>query len=411
MDQKVKAQRAIPRAAVAAAVGLAIIAVSAIGPATSAHAGSGWTKISNLASDYPRIANIVEPTVGRLGPNMQVVWQQTTTPDSAAYHTAVISASGTIATPATPIITDWKTLIANPRLTTVNGQPFLGFAGLRTGSSGAESYATSADGLTWTVGPGSLSSTMNAYASNGNDIVDSAGTPVWIGNPGTVNGVQWHLGISPTDPAAPGTDGSHVPTGCCGYDAAGVRDLASGAVIAAFYSNASAASEQGIQVGQILPTAGAFAQAPDSVTNYEGTPSSLEPGQRVALVAKPGGGALVAYLSGYPTAKRVRVWDTGTGATVDIPGSAGARKVAMAIGPAGETWVAWLTGSKVKIVRVAGKRVVRGSLINWPRPGGTSELWKIAVSSGAAKRLDVIITASDSGSQVINLWYRQASHP
>ena len=110
----------------------------------------------------------------------------------------------------------------------------------------------------------------------------------------------WHVGTSDASPAPAGSDQSYNLSGCCAYNAAAARDAATGAVYAAFYSNSNATSENGIQVGQILPAAAGWRQAPGSTQVEDGRASSSDPGQKVAMVGRPGGGVFVAYAVGLP---------------------------------------------------------------------------------------------------------------
>ena len=399
-------------AVVTGTVSLSLLALAAPAPA-GAEVGS-WTRLSATAGGgYPRIANIDEPTLGRLGADLQVVWPVQTSASTVDYQQAIVGRDGVAALRANPILTGWAELTSDPRLITVGGTQFLAFSGLRSTDStdpyaqGAEYFATSADGRSWQLGVGSLSESTSAYADYGNDAVDNAGTPVWVGNPGTVTGIRWQSGTSPAIPSPAGSGGSFSLEGCCAYSAAAARDNSTGAIIAAFYSNSSAASEQGIQVGQILPAPGAFSQAPGSVTTSAGSANSLSPDQRVAMVSRPGGGVLVAYKVGYPSTGRIRVWQVGTTKQFDIPGSGGARRIAMAAEPGGQVWVTWIAGDRVKSARLNAAGVVPRSTISWTGPPQSSTMWKIGTSSGSVKRLDVVVTASGPGGS-INVWHRQA---
>ncbi|CAB4881743.1 MAG: hypothetical protein F2793_06900 [Actinobacteria bacterium] len=381
---------------------------------TDTRSPTGWQQLSHAGpAAYPRLNNVDEPTLARIGTGLQVIWPVQIGASQMNYETAILNASGALTTRATPIITGWTSLTADPRVVTISGSQFLAFSGLRTTDAsdpyalGSEYSATSADGLTWTLGAGAMSESTSAYADYGNDAVDSAGTPVWVGNPGTVTGVRWQSGTASSIPAPPGTDGAFDLSGCCAYSAAAARDNSTGAIVAAFYSNSSAASEQGIQVGQILPTSGGWTRAPGSAAIRAGQPTSLSPDQRIAMVSRPAGGVLVAYKVGYPTTSKIRVWQVGTHRTIDIPGSSQASKIAMASGPDGGVWVAWLAGSRVKIARVTAAGAVGRSIITWRAPSGTSSAWKIAASSGAPRRLDVVITATGARG-AINVWHRQA---
>jgi hypothetical protein len=351
-----------------------------------------------------------QPTVARFGSDLQVVWNgQGTGGDS--YSTAIVGGSGRITTPAREIISNWATVTENAALISLGGQRFLAFGGLQsttTGApytSGAEYYATSADGTTFAVGAGSLSASGTAYAAYGNDVVDNAGTPVWVGNSGTTSGISWHVGISPSDPAPQGSDGHFGVTGCCAYMAAGARDTATGAVYGAFYSNSSGAAEMGVQVGQILPTQGAFAQAPGSMTSNEYGNNSVAATQRIALAGRAGGGVYVAYVMGYPSVKAIRIWQVGTTKTLDVPAPQSSA-VSLAADPSGRLWLTWIQGDRIKVAHTNKAATALGAVGSWGAPRGKSDLWKTATSATDGV-LDVVTTASGADGKV-NVWHTQA---
>ncbi len=392
---------------------LAVAAASAIAlaAAPAAFAADGkWTQLSNFsnANKYPAMSSIDEPTIARFGGNVQVLWSADTSSSAQSYWTAQLDGAGKVTMPAAVAFGGWSALAHNPALISLGGQRFLGFNGLQsttTGApytSGAEYYATSGDGKSWSLGPGSLSSTRSAYASYSNDVVDNAGTPVWIGSASSTTGINWHVGISPTDPAPDGSDGEFRLDGCCGYSGAGARDASTGAVWAAFYSNSSASSEQGIQAGQIVPFAGGFTQAPGSVTIQDGAASSLPPDQRVAMAARVGGGVYVAYSMGYPNVKSIRIWQVGTGNTLDIPGSANAEAVSLAAGPDGRLWVTWSAKDKIKAVHTNASVTKVGAVGSWGAPKGTATIWSTTTSAEAGG-LDVAI--SSEARSAVNVWH------
>ncbi|MBI1349960.1 MAG: hypothetical protein GC156_02450 [Actinomycetales bacterium] len=386
-------------ALVAAATGLAVVASSA-----PAFAASGWTQLSQTSSatTYPRIGNIAQPTAAWFGDTLQVVWEQQDSASADSYVTAVVNGAGDIVTGATPMWT-WQTLTENPSLVSVGGQHFLGFSGLNPGRSGAQYFATAPDATSWTVSNGSMSETQSAYAAYGSDVIDNAGTPVWVGNAGSTTGIRWHVGTSDANPAPAGSDQSYNLSGCCAYDAAAARDEATGVVYAAFYSNASATTENGIQVGQILPASAGWHQAPGSVDITDGRAASLDPSQRIAMVGRPGGGVYIAYVMGYPTAKMIRILNVGTGATLDVPGSKDAQHVALSAEPDGRLWVTWHVGTRAFAVHTNAAVTRLGSIGSWGAPAGSEYLWKseIAGTSGGAS---LVYTATTQNA--INVWHR-----
>jgi hypothetical protein len=311
------ATRDVVRLLVIGAVAASVTIAST--PAAMAAPGE-WTQLSNFsaATSLPQMTNTAELTLARFGDSTQVVWPGEASAGSG-YSTAILDGAGRVTTASTPVISNWSGVIKNPRLISLGGQRFLVFSGLNPGFTGAAYYATSADGVTWSVGPGSLSAANSVYAGYGNDAVDNAGTPVWAGQSSSSSGVNWHSGIAASAPAPAGTDGFFGLTGCCAYSTALARDEATGAVYTAFYSNASGSAEKGIQVGQILPTQGAFAQAPGSVTTNDYGTNSSSPDQRVAMTSRAGGGVYVAYGMGYPNVTGIRILEVGTGRKVHGP--------------------------------------------------------------------------------------------
>jgi hypothetical protein len=380
-----------------------------IGSAPAALAATGdWTQLSQTSSAnrFPEIGNIAQPFAARFGDSLQVVWGQSSSGLSDDYLTAILDANGRVTTPATPIITGWQALTENPSLMSIGGQRFLSFSGLNPGRSGAQYFATSGDGISWAVSDGSMSATQVAYAGYGSDVVDNAGTPVWVGNAGSTTGLTWHVGTSPTSPAPAGSDQTYLLQGCCAYSAAAARDEATGTVYAAFYSNSRATTEQGTQVGQILPTPGPFAQAPGSVIVTDGTANSQDPGQRVPMAARAGGGVYVAYLTGYPSAKTVRILKVGTSQTLDVPVSGNVRNVSMGADPAGRIWVAWNQDNRLRAVHTNRAATALGSVGIWGAPRGTSTMWHTDIV-GSAGGADVVVTATTSSA--INVWHTQIS--
>ena len=391
-----------------------VVAVSAIGALTFALAPAAWaapgdwTNLSNTtsASVYPEVGNIYEPTQAWFGESVQVLWPQKLSSSQEGYFTAVLDSQGRVTTGSTPAFPGWQALTKNPTLMSLGGQRFLSFSGLNPGRSGAQYFATAPDATAFTVSDGSMSETQSAYAAYGSDAIDNAGTPVWVGNAGSTSGIRWHVGTSPTNPAPAGSDQSYALSGCCAYNAAAARDEATGAVYAAFYSNSRATTENGIQVGQILPAAAGWRQAPASTEIEDGSASSSDPGQQVAMTGRAGGGVFVAYGVGYPTPSSIRILNVVTGATLDIPRAKDARSIAMSAEPDGRLWLTWREGTKVKAVHTNAAATRLGAIGTWGAPRGTSTLWKSSIA-GTAGGASVVWTATTQSK--INVWHTMVS--
>lgn len=393
----------IPRTA--RSLGLATLSAAVVlcfAPAAAAAPGD-WTNLSGLtsASAYPAISTIDAPTQAWFGTSVQVLWPQQVSGSQDGYATAVLDAGGRVTTPTTGVIGPWQTLTSNPTLVSLGGQRFVSFSGLNPGRSGAQYFATAPDATSFTVADGSMSETQNAYAEYGSDAVDDGGTPVWVGNPGTTTGVTWHVGTSSSSPAPAGSDQRYLLTGCCAYNAAGARDASTGAVYAAFYSNSDATSENGIHVGRILPASGDWRQAPGSTTVSDGRASSVDPGQRVAMVGRPGGGVFVAYGMGYPSVTSIRILDVVTGATIDVPRTKDARAIALSAEPDGRLWLTWRQGTSLRAVHTNAAGTRLGAVGTWRSPRGTESIWKSSIA-GTAGGASVVITATTQNA--INVW-------
>jgi hypothetical protein len=393
---------AIARIATGAILGAALVA----GTAPAAFAAPGdWTQLSQTSSAarYPEVGNIAEPSMARFGGALQVLWGQQQSSSRQAYYSAILDGNGRVTTPAAQAF-EWDALTKNPTLISLGGQRFLSFSGLNPGRSGAQYFATSGDGLTWSVSNGSMSETQSAYAAYGSDAIDNAGTPVWVGNAGSTSGIRWHIGTSDVNPAPAGTDQQFSLGGCCAYNAAAARDEATGVVYAAFYSNSSATTEEGIQVGRIIPGPGAFSQAPGSVTTNDYGTNSSDPDQQVAMAARAGGGVYVAYKMGYPSTKSIRILRVDTGATLDFPVSGNVRSVSMGADPAGRIWVVWNQDNRMRAVHTNRAGSVLGSIGAWGAPRGTDTMWK-TTTSGSEGGADVVVTATTQSA--INVWHTQ----
>lgn len=385
-------------------------------PSSAGAAGPGeWSQLSaNPAGNgFPRGSNIDEPTIARFGGRLQVVWPVQTSAAEDAYYTAEVDASGATTTPSTLLLGGWGGLVENPRLFPYGGERLLVFSGLRDGatdpySKGTAFYALGSSATTWGLGGGSLSATEQAYAASGFDALDDAGTPVWVGNPGSTNGLTWHAGVSPTIPAPLGSDSRFLLSSCCAYDAAAARDSSSGAVHAAFFSNSDVESEKGIWVGQIRPSAGGWTRAPGSFVPYGGSVATTAPDQRIAMTGRPGGGVYLAYGTGYPTTSGVLLWRVGSAAPMSVPSSAGARDVSVAAAPDGSLWVAWVTDDleSVRVVHTDAAVTRFGAVRTIAAPASYGEVWKTAVD--ATGPVDLVVSAKNTPG-AFNVFHQQVT--
>jgi hypothetical protein len=283
-------------------------------------------------------------------------------------------------------------------LTALLGSPY--------GTTGAAYYATGTTAAAMTPGPGSLSHVPGVYAASGFDALNNAGTPMWVGNPGSTNGLWWHSGISPTIPAPDGSDQSYLLSDCCAYDAAVARDAVSGIVYGAFYSNSDVGSEEGIWVGQIAPTSTGWVRAPGSFVTIDGTIDSASPDQRLAMVASPNGGVFLSYQVKTTSGTSLRLWRVGSATPVVVPKSDQARDVSIAAAPDGSLWISWVTSdlSKVRSVHTDAGVTRFGAVGSVEAPTSYGRVWKTALD--ASGPVSLVVTAENPQS-AFNVFHRQ----
>lgn len=355
-------------AALGTVLGLALVAPPS--PAATspddARAGTGaWTKISSGS-----VANIAEPGLYRTADRvLHVVYhRQSPTTDDLAFTT--IDPTGVV-TGTGVAVGGWAGLPQDPKLVDLPGGGMrLVFGGLRTTTVGdpygtGQMFSATADaaGSTWTLQPGALTESPSAYASYGTGATTLAdGTPV-VAFP-LNSTLTWNAG---------GTDQSYTVASGALYHATLARD--GDQVWAAFAANGSSASTAGLFVKQLLPTVGTAVKVPQS---SEGA-NTVTPSQATAFVARPGGGLYVAECVGYPTCDGVGVWRVGSDAPVSVPGSAGARNIAMSTSPDGRLWIAWTTYDEVKVVHTRASGL-RFSTVHTIRPPKAAEgLYGLAI--------------------------------
>lgn len=378
--------------ALAAALGLAVTGVVAAGPSPAAPAGpegrgapGTWTKVTT-----GDVRNTAEPGQYRTADGVLHVAYLRHHPTSDDLAFTTISASGS--TTGTGVaVGGWAGLPEDPKIVgTPGGGMRLVFGGIHD-VSGADPYDTGqmfsatsdASGTTWTLESGALSESHYAYASYGTGATTLAdGTPA----------VSFPLNSTLTWNAGAG-DKTFTVGSCCTYNTTLARD--GDDVWMAYSGNGNTVSTAGIFVRQLLPTEGATAKAPQS---SEGT-DLVSPSQSTAFVARPGGGLYAAYCIGYPTCDAVALWRIGWADPLIVPGSKGARDIALSTGPGGRLWVAWTTYDVVRVVHTRTSGTQFGAVRTIKPPATVDDLYGVflAGSDGSA---DVLI---NSGSA---LWHQ-----
>ena len=363
-------------------------------PAPSERRAPGsWTEIST-----GRIANTNQPTLLRTSNGQLHIVHGKRIGASDYYDQVLVSRAGSVVG-RNPVLGPWNSLPTDPVLALrPDGGLHLSFSGIQDNnvgnffSKGKGYYATSdATGLAWNV-PAEGTVASGASSSTGSDaLVLDDGTPVTSG--AQIGGVWWRAGTYPAAAVTTATDQT-IPWPCCAYNTSLARVGSS--VWLAWSSNAS--SRRGLYVKQILPAEGPEQLVPRSVTNG----SSLDPGARVAMVARPDGSVVMAYRVGYPTTKYVALWEVGTSRVRKVPGSKGAYKVSLGVAPDGKLWTSWYVNGpdRVRAVRTSERGFRFGGVSTVRYPGRNDSVYQIS-SEASAATLDVVVNTGDA------LWHRK----
>ncbi|RYB94106.1 hypothetical protein EUA93_06950 [Nocardioides oleivorans] len=347
----------------------------------SAMAGGGWTKVSTGA-----VGTLSEITTTRTADGVlhAVYVQDVGTADS--YEHSTLSTSGKVIGHSN-VLGTWGSLIANPELlATASGGLRLVFSGLQDTNSAnfySQGYGydtvSDASGGVWTIEPHALTKSTAPYSGYGVGATTlSNGTPVTVG---TINSdIRYRVGdIATTDPGvvnAAADDSAYTAPACCLYDTQLVNS--GDAIWMTWYSNGTGEPNNGIFVQQVYPTAGPVLKAPGSSVGGD----SLAADQAVAVVARPGGGVVLAYKLGYPTAKGIGLWQVGSSKVVKVPDSKGARYVSLSTGVSGRMWLAWTNDANDAFaLRTSPQGFGLGTAQELTSPAKASELWSIAVDA------------------------------
>lgn len=340
----------------------------------------GWTKVSTGTVD-----SLSEITTLRTGDGvLHAVYAQDTGTTGNYEHTT-LSTTGAV-TGHSDVLGSWGALVSKPKLLpTLSGGMRLVFSGLQdtdTSNFYSHGYAydtiSDASGAAWSLQPRALTKFGSAYAGYGlGATLLSNGTPV-TASP-LNSGLFYRVGDIPTtDQLAVSTypdDGSYTSPSCCLYETQLVNSGDN--VWMAWYANGSSEETNGTFVQQIHPTPGPVIKAPGSSIGAD----SLSPSQSVAMVARPGGGVVLAYALGYPNTTAIGLWQVGSSSVVKVPNSKDASQVALGAGATGRMWLAWRTGSSVSALRTSATGFGLGAVQDLGSPTGGSDLRSIAVDA------------------------------
>lgn len=347
-------------------------------PPAYERAAKGWKKVSSGVVDSLSEISVVRTSDGVL----HAVYQQDVgTVDE--YEHVTISTSGAVTSRSKPVGT-WGSLIHNPKLLrSPSGGMRLVFSGLQDTNSDnffSHGYAydtvSDASGAAWSLQPRALTKFGFAYSGYGvGGTTLSNGTPVTAAS--LNSDTYFRVGtIDTTDQLAvlASPDDGHVYAGAGNYYWGTTLVNSGDNVWMVTYVDGTSEATEGIFVQQVYPSVGAIMKAPGSTTRGE----ALNPDQTIAAVARPGGGVVIAYKTGYPTAGSISVWQVG-GAVKKIKGK-DVRLVALDTGATGRLWLAWSDGNdEVHAARSATSGLAFGAVQDLGKPASSSDIWRLAV--------------------------------
>jgi hypothetical protein len=376
-----------------AAIGtIAIAAASLVAlPAAQGASKAKWVTIS-----VGNVNSTVEvPSIAKFGSSYEAIWTAKTGA-KYAIEGRILNAAGKPVGGVITVVKKWNLISEDPTIFALGSTRYVAFAGDREDSnsdpynSGVEDYATSKDGKTWTLGPGSMSHSTQAAADGGTGVTNDSGTPITAMALG--GGVTYHVGIDPSNRPATSADAT---TSAPGFSAAaGVgRDAKTNQVWALWASGNGGAGKDGVWAQPILPSLGTLIRAPGSSASGGHTSAGVE--QDLSAASRAGGGVYTAYVT--PASKSIDVWKVGAKKPlVTLKDHKGPTDAVVTPGPKGRIWVYWRDGSGWHATR-SNKAASRfGSVINVAIPKGDSSNLSIAGAgpSGPLEAVALVTTGS-----------------
>jgi len=405
-------RRLLVLAALAAAV--LLVGVAARPPAAAAGGVGKWTDLSGATGTNLTQVGLVTTPDGLL----HVAWacdSATSGKQDLMYRT--VSAAGAFGAKRV-IEAAWSTMGA-PAMTydTPSSVLSIVFSGFRSGASGEVyhglTFTSSADGgASWTLRPAGVFDPpdSSAYVSPISAII--AGAQLYT---------SWY-----------GSNGVWVLRGSGGGVAA--YDYQSGLGSYGYYSNfglddtgdlwlvwaSNSTDNPGLWAALVDQTTGAQSgtrvKLPSSTTSFAGRTDIDIMMSRVPVTGRSaGGGVYVAYPTGYPSAKSVRLWKltaAGTTSLVVAGGAADKSQATIAAGADGRIWVAWSEsfGGRERVgVRRSNAAVTKfGHTRYYTIPAGYVSVYHLAAAERSGK-LDVF--AHLGGTKAESTWHIQFKAP
>lgn len=370
----------------------------------AARAGGpgGWSRITARNGSNTDQVGLV-----RRGASLQVAWVRKSSEVSYGLEVRTIRANGTPFAADTDVTSSWRSMTGPDVIRATGTAARIFFAGQRLGVSGEEhenlssAFSPSA-GAPYSLESGDRATGNSVYQSDIGVGRSLTGAPVEAWS--STFGVNVHAGLVPGPVPNPNVQ-SLLGRGCCGHEPDVATDGASGAMYAAWYSNATA--HQGVYTVRVSPLTaaptGTVTRMPGSATRYAGRLESSFRSGRTPIAGRPGrGGVFVAYPGGYPTTTKALLWRVGAvrpfvaGRSTD-----GVRDVGVAADPNGRVWVFWHVrrgGTPRLLARRSNLAATRlGATVSSAVPPRATQTWGL-VGDAQRGRLDVLGHYSTPGS-------------
>jgi hypothetical protein len=282
------------------------------------------------------------PSIARFGSQYEVVWVQFTSSTSSSLLARKLNAAGKPLGPVITVLKNWAGFAGDPTILNSSLGRVIAFGGTQGSggaafNNGAEHFATSADGVTWTPSSTkSLSADVLAEDNAGAAVVNTGGQNL-ISGIAENQGVAYHIGIASSNPAPLISELLTAQTGNFSADAGLGVDAKTGQVWALWFSNSGINGKDGVNAQEISPALGArihAAASSDPVTK------SIGPTQDLSAASRTTGGVYTAFVN--PKASAIDVWKIGaakplaTFKDINLPTSP-----IVTPAPSGRLWVYW----------------------------------------------------------------------
>jgi hypothetical protein len=388
-----------------------ILLALAVAPVASAGGPGQWSQVTESGLSNIRQVSLARTPDGIL----HVAWAGPGNAETQILERSV-GATGVLTTAAVPVLPA-ATSIGDPALLASGGSLWAFFAGFFVGGQDGLAYSALNGGL-WSS-PTLATSAGGAYLATPSVVRAADGTflEAWDNE----SGVFVHRGLlSATAPI----EFNNVDLGPTGYYTNLASETGTSRIWLAWsrIPDALHPGTNGVWVRMVDPATGAPVGAayrlPGSTTTFNGAPEFVIMQSRTPMASRPaGGGVYIAYPTGYPTTKGVRLWKLGTDAagsaatstSVAIAaGSATKDDVAVAADPTGRLWVLWTQNGGSRTVVYARRSNAAATVFGAPVtvlvPAGTTSVWRL-VADAQADRVDVLAHLEKDGASAT--WHTQ----